>query len=57
MIICAQKYPTIQEVTTEIKPGNIKLWFSSYLPIFVLPDQSKFMEAMSLGWFSSGNNK
>jgi hypothetical protein len=28
-------------VTTVTIPGNIKLWFSKYLPIFVVPVRSK----------------
>ena len=49
MIKFAQKYPIMQDMLTEIKPGSMKLWFKRYLPILVVPDRSKFIEATSLG--------
>jgi hypothetical protein len=47
--IFAQKYPITQEVITDIRPGSIKLWLKRYLPILVVPERSKLMDAMSLG--------
>lgn len=37
------------DTMTLIRPGIMKLWFSRYLPIFVVPLRSKFTVAISDG--------
>ena len=39
---------------TLTKPGIIKLWFSRYFPITVVPVRSKFTVAMSEGLLGPG---
>ncbi len=43
------KYPTTVALTTWIMPGAMNEWLSSYLPMTVVPDRSKFTVAMSDG--------
>lgn len=39
------------DTITLVRPGSIKLWFSRYLPMTVVPERSKFTVAMSEGTF------
>ena len=41
--------PATQAVNTPVRPGSMKLWFSTKRPIFVVPERSKPMQERSYG--------
>ena len=41
--------PTATAPAVETSPGSMKLWFSTYLPMRVVPVRSKLMAATMVG--------
>ena len=47
--MCAMTKPTQQPLMTPIRPGIMNEWFKIYLPILVVPERSKPIQARSEG--------